>query len=55
MTVIYENLIKGSHNVLILEYDNDANFFLEPKEAFSNLLLTEGSQKRNVIMNQHLQ
>ena len=47
--VIYENLIKGSHNVLILEYDNDANFFLEPKEAFSNLLLTEGSQKRDVI------
>src|SRR5438445_11705083 len=47
--VIYENLIKGSHNVLILEYDNDANFFLELKEAFSNLLLTDGSQKRAVI------
>ena len=34
---------------MILEYNSDTNFFLGPKEAFSNLLLTEGSQKRNVI------
>jgi diphthine synthase len=46
---IYENLIKGSHCILILEYNSDANFFLEPKEAFSNLLFTEKEQKRNVI------
>ncbi len=46
---IYENLIRDSHSILILEYNSDTNFFLEPKEAFSNLLLTEDSQKRNVI------
>ncbi|MGI0073167.1 MAG: diphthine synthase [Nitrosotalea sp.] len=46
---IYENLIKGSHCILILEYNSDANFFLEPKEAFSNLLFTEKEHKRNVI------
>ncbi len=46
---IYENLIKGNHCILILEYNSDANFFLEPKEAFSNLLFAEKEQKRSVI------
>ena len=46
---IYENLIRGTHCILILEYNSDLNFFLEPKEALSNLLLTEKEQKRNVI------
>lgn len=46
---IYENMIKGNHCILILEYNNDTNFFLEPKEAFSNLLVAEKNQKRNVI------
>jgi diphthine synthase len=46
---IYENLTKGNHCILILEYNSDANFFLEPKEAFSNLLFADKEQKRNVI------
>jgi diphthine synthase len=46
---IYENLIKGNHCILILEYNSDTNFFLEPKEAFLNLLFAEKEQKRNVI------
>jgi len=46
---IYDNLIRGSHSILILEYNNDLKFFLDPKEAFSNLLLAEKEQKRNVI------
>jgi diphthine synthase len=46
---IYENLLKGNHCILILEYNSDANFFLEPREAFSNLLITEKEQKRNVV------
>ncbi|MGI0082068.1 MAG: diphthine synthase, partial [Nitrosopumilaceae archaeon] len=46
---IYENLIAGNHTVIILEYNNDAKFFLNPKDAFSNLLLTENEQKRNVV------
>ncbi len=46
---IYNNLISGSHTVIILEYNNDAYFFLDPRNAISNLLLEEREQKRNVI------
>jgi diphthine synthase len=46
---IYENLIKGNHCILILEYNSDANFFLEPRDAFASLLLAEKEQERNVI------
>jgi diphthine synthase len=46
---VYENLLRGNHCILILEYNSDANFFLEPKEALSNLLIAEKEQKRNVI------
>jgi diphthine synthase len=46
---IYENLVKGNHCILILEYNSEANFFLEPRDAFSNLFLAEKEQKRNVI------
>ncbi len=46
---IYENMVKGSHSLLILEFDNSSNFFLDPKEAITNLLETEKGQKRNVI------
>lgn len=48
---IYENMIKGSHSVLILEYNSDENFFLDPKDALTNLLLTEKEQKRELIDN----
>lgn len=46
---IYENMVKGNHSLLILEYDNSSNFFLDPKEALTNLLKTEENEKRNVI------
>ena len=46
---IYENMIKGSHSLLILEFDNSSNFFLDPKDALVSLLETEKGQKRNVI------
>ena len=46
---IYQNLIAGSHTIVILEYNNDKKFFLEPKDALINLLLAETEQKRNVI------
>ena len=46
---IYENLIAGNHTIVVLEYNNDAKFFLDPKDAFSNLLFTEDEQKRNVV------
>jgi diphthine synthase len=46
---IYENLLKGNHSILLLEYNSEINFFLEPKEAFSNLLFAEKEQGRNAI------
>ena len=46
---IYENMIKGNHSLLILEFDNSSNFFLDPKDALSSLLETEKGQRRNVI------
>lgn len=46
---IYQNLIKGSHSILILEYNSDENFFLEPRNAFANLLSFEKTQKENVV------
>ncbi|MDE1863094.1 MAG: diphthine synthase [Thaumarchaeota archaeon] len=46
---IYDNLVRGMHSVLILEYNEDAGFFLDPKEAISGLLSAEEEQRRNVI------
>ena len=47
--VIYKNIIEGNHTVLLLEYNQDKDFFLDPKEALVGLLETEKGQKRNVI------
>ncbi len=46
---IYENLVKGTHSILILEFNSDVGFFLDPKDAISSLLSTEKEQRRNVI------
>ena len=46
---LYDNLVAENHTVIVLEYNNDSKFFLDPKEALSNLLLTEDGQKRNVV------
>jgi len=47
--VIYKNIIEGNHTVLLLEYNQDKNFFLEPNDALAGLLETEKGQRRNVI------
>ena len=47
--VIYKNIIEGNHTVLLLEYNQDKNFFLDPKNALNGLLETEKGQRRNVI------
>ncbi len=47
--VIYKNIIEGNHTVLLLEYNQDKDFFLDPKDALNGLLETEKGQKRNVI------
>ena len=46
---LYNNLVSGNHTIIILEFNNDAKFFLNPKDAFRSLLLAESEQKRNVI------
>jgi len=46
---IYGNLLSGDHTILLLEYNQDADFFLDPKDALSNLLATEKEQTRNVL------
>jgi len=47
--VIYKNIVEGNHTVLLLEYNQDKNFFLNPKDALLGLIETEKGQKRNVI------
>ena len=47
--LIYKNIIEGNHTVLLLEYNQDKDFFLDPKDALSGLLETETGQRRNVI------
>ena len=47
--VIYKNIIEGNHTVLLLEYNQDKDFFLDPKDALKELLETEKGQIRNVI------
>jgi len=47
--VTYTNALAGNHTVLLLEYNQDAKFFLEPVNALSDLLTTEKEQKRKII------
>lgn len=47
--VIYKNIIEGNHTVLLLEYNQDKDFFMDPKDALMGLIETEKGQKRNVI------
>jgi len=48
-TTIFKNLTQGLHSVLLLEYNHDKNYFLDPNNAISNLLDVEKEQKRNVV------
>lgn len=47
--VTYSNALAGNHTVLLLEYNQDAKFFLDPANALSDLLTTEKEQKRKII------
>ena len=48
-TAIFKNLVQGLHSIILLEYNHDENYFLDPKNAISNLLDVEKEQKRNVL------
>ncbi|MDH3764494.1 MAG: diphthine synthase [Nitrosopumilus sp.] len=47
--VIYKNIIEENHTILLLEYNQDKGFFLDPKDALNGLLETEKGQLRKVI------
>ncbi|MCV0431176.1 diphthine synthase [Nitrosopumilus sp.] len=47
--VIYKNIIEGNHTILLLEYNQDKDFFLDPNDALKGLLETEKGQIRKVI------
>jgi len=47
--IIFKNLIEGLHSVILLEYNQDENFFLDPKNAILSLLDAEKEQKQNVV------
>ncbi len=46
---VYKNLIEANHTILLLEYNQDKDFFLDPVTALDYMLNTEKEQKRNVI------
>ena len=47
--IIYKNIIEGNHTILLLEYNQDRDFFLDPKDALEGLVETEKGQKRSVV------
>jgi len=46
---IYSNLIGGNHTLILLEYNQENDFFLKPNDAFNMLLDCEKDQKHEVI------
>jgi len=50
-TAIFKNLAQGLHSIILLEYNHDENYFLDPKNAISNLLDVDKEQKRGVLNN----
>lgn len=47
--VIYKNIIEGNHTLLLLEYNQEQDFFLKPQDALLRLIEVEKGQKRNTI------
>tara|TARA_B100001750_G_scaffold246672_1_gene269774 strand:- start:18 stop:1055 length:1038 start_codon:yes stop_codon:yes gene_type:complete len=46
---IFDNLLNKTHSVILLEYNEDKSFFLQPQDALSLLLDVEKLQNREVI------
>ena len=46
---IFDNLLNKAHSVILLEYNEDKSFFLEPQNALSFLLDVEKTQNRKII------
>ena len=50
-TNIFKNLTQGLHSIILLEYNHDKKYFLDPKNAISDLLDIENAQKKNALDN----
>jgi diphthine synthase len=48
-SAINKNLTQGLHSVILLEYNHDKKYFLDPKNAISNLLDIEKEQKKSIL------
>ena len=48
-TTIFKNLTQGLHSIILLEYNHDKKYFLDPKNAILDLLDIEKEQKRTVL------
>lgn len=46
---IFENLKIGNHTIVLLEWNQNKNFFLDPKDAISSLITQEKEQARKVF------
>ena len=46
---IFDNLLSKTHSVILLEYNEDKSFFLQPQDALILLLDIEKNQKRKII------
>ncbi|RNJ76369.1 MAG: diphthine synthase [Nitrosopumilus sp. H8] len=46
---LYKNMAEGGHTILLLEYDQERDFFLDPSDALAGLLEAEKGQARRVI------
>jgi diphthine synthase len=46
---IFENLKLGNHTIILLEWNQNKNFFLDPKDAISSLQNQEKEQNRKVF------
>jgi diphthine synthase len=47
--VIYQNLIRNLHTIVLLEYDYSNNFFLSPNQGLESLLKTEKDLKYGIF------
>jgi len=50
-TAIFKNLTQGLHSIILLEYNHDENYLLDPKDAITTILDVEKEQKRDVLSN----
>ena len=51
---IHNNLVSKLHSIVLLEFNNEKNEYLDPKKAIQLLKNTEKEQKRNVLTNKSI-